>query len=157
MKKCVNVLLFSNRWTINFNWGEPEQAPHWSWQHPMSRGMFVCMYVCIYVAAGSVCCLNVPENTPIHVAHVHIDNAHCCTKYWTCWIQRMSTKSSTAIKKRLEKLGQLLTQRFKLACCVDRVGAMYYCLCSYALGSVRPADNAHRREVASAWVTVCTL
>ena len=110
----------------------------------------VCMYVCIYVAAGSVCYLNVPENTPIHVAHVHIDNAHCCTKYWTCWIQRMSTKSSTAIKKRLEKLGQLLAQRFKLACCVDRVGAMYYCPCSYAVGVIRPADNAHRREVASA-------
>ena len=25
-------------------WGEPERAPHWSWQRPTSRGMFVSMY-----------------------------------------------------------------------------------------------------------------
>ena len=36
----------------------------------------------------------------------------------------MSTKSSTATRKRLEKLGQLLAQRFKLACCVDRVSVL---------------------------------
>ena len=59
----------------------------------------------VYVAVGSVCRFNVPESTPIHVAHVHIGNAHGCTKYWTCWTQRMSTMSSTATKKRLEKLG----------------------------------------------------
>ena len=95
----------------NTNWGEPERAPH--------RGMFVYIYLSMYVAAGSVCHLNVPENMPIHVLHVHIGNAHCCTTYWT---RRMSTKSSTVTKKRFEKLGLLL--RFKLACCVDRVGVL---------------------------------
>ena len=91
------------------------------------------MFVCIYVAAGSVCRLNVPENTRIHVAQVHIGNVHCCTIDDTQNTgQRMSTKSSTATKK----LGQLLAQRFKLACCVDRVSAVYYTACSYAVGSV---------------------
>ena len=71
-----------------------------------------------------------------------------------CWTGRMSTKSSTATKKLLEKLGQLLAQRFKLACCVDRVGVLLPVGCSYA---VYDADNAHRREVALARVTECTL
>ena len=58
----------------------------------------------------------------------------------------MSTKSSTATKKRLEKLGQLLAQRFKLACCVDRVGVL---LPVAMLQARYDADNAHRREFAS--------
>ena len=36
----------------------------------------------------------------------------------------MSTKSSIATKKQLKKPGQLLAQRFKLACCVNRVGVL---------------------------------
>ena len=52
-----------------------------------------CLYVCIYVATGSICRLNVPENTSIHVAHVHIGNVYCCTKYWTCWTRRMYRRS----------------------------------------------------------------
>ena len=29
-------------------WGEPEWAPHWSWQQPAHVYMYVCMYVCMY-------------------------------------------------------------------------------------------------------------
>ena len=69
----------------------------------------VCIYVSIYLAACSVCRLNVPENTPIQSitrsAHMHIGNAHCAD--WT-----------GSFKNRLQKLGQLLAQGF---CCVDRV------------------------------------
>ena len=57
--------------------GASLSEPHIDHDNIPRRGE--CLYVCMYVAVGSVCRLNVPENTPIHVAHVHIDNAHCCT------------------------------------------------------------------------------
>ena len=40
--------------------GETEQAPHWSWQRPMSQEMFV-----------SYVWPNVPENTPIVIIICH--------------------------------------------------------------------------------------
>ena len=61
--RCADSIL----WAVecSCNWGEPERAPYWSWQHPTPRGM----YVCIYLAACSVC---LPQCTLD-------DNAHCCT------------------------------------------------------------------------------
>ena len=45
-------LLFSEKVCLNApllhaanNWGEPEQAQHWSWQQPAYVYMYVCMYV----------------------------------------------------------------------------------------------------------------
>ena len=39
----LNVLWFA--WASNYNWGEPEWAPHWSWQWPP---MWICIYVYMY-------------------------------------------------------------------------------------------------------------
>ena len=45
-------------------WGEPERAPHWSWQWPTSRGM----YQSIYLDACSVC---LPQCSREHIYSIN--------------------------------------------------------------------------------------
>ena len=45
--------LMTEQWEIDHTWGaEPERAPHWLWQRPTSRGMFVYIGVCLSTAVS---------------------------------------------------------------------------------------------------------
>ena len=92
------------------------------------------MFVSMYVVACSVCRL---EHTYSRSARAHQQRP----LLHRTLTRHMSTKSSTATKKRLEKPGQLLAQRFKLASCIDRVGVATTA-CSYAVAWYN-ADNMH--------------
>ena len=78
---------------------------------------------------------NVPENTPIHAAHLAMPIAALDST-------RFST--GTKLDTTREAWVTLSTKQiFKLACCIYRVGELLSVTMLY-IGSVRRADNAHR-------------
>ena len=94
----------------------------------------VCIYLCIYLAACSVCRLNVPENTPIQSI------TRSARAHW-------QLTPILDFKNRLQKLGQLLAQGF---CCVDRVGVQTRATaCSPVRRWRSEGDNMHGTSVTS--------
>ena len=51
------------------------------------------IYLCIYLAACSVCRLNVPENTPIQSITC---SARAHWRYWTCWDSKLQESTPEA-------------------------------------------------------------
>ena len=84
------------------NWGEPEQAPHWSWQRHRE-----CLYVCIWLRVAFVC-PNVPKNMPIQSI---TRNARA---QWSVMPIATLCMEHAATKNEIEKPEQLLAQELKV-------------------------------------------
>ena len=74
--------MYSSKYSLNchrishgYNWGKPEQVPHWSWQRPLWRGMFLSEWVSLCITHAAFVPLWFPQT---HV-HAHsIDNSCTC-------------------------------------------------------------------------------